>query len=158
MMSENVSAVWKAMRRGYENVGGTWKSIIAAYENVGGVWKLMAAFGDITTSLASGGNTFSCDCAVQSDGQYYIGDFAGGAAYQAWVTPQNSTYAALYQVKVDVTSGSLDLGTTGTWLDCSTTRSWVKTTVGTVVMTFSFREKGSTVVVRTIAGVSMTVS
>lgn len=69
-----------------------------------------------------------------------------------WVTPTNSTTAAAYQVKVDATAGTFSLGTTGTWIDCSTGPGWSKAVTGSVTFTISFREKATTLVRATIAG------
>lgn len=79
-----------------------------------------------------------CDYTVKNDGSIE----SLGVGNGTWLSPANSAIAALYQVKVDATSGAFDSGTTGTWLDCSTSRSWLKSG-GTVTFTISFREKAT---------------
>lgn len=118
----------------------------------------MGAPGVITSSLPNGSNVGSCDYQFDNDGNGHTGDGAGGALALTWVAPQTTTVAAFYQVKVDVTSGSFTLGTTGSYLDLSSTRSWAKIVAGTVVFTATFREKATGIVRRTITGITVVVS
>lgn len=94
-----------------------------------------SAIGVINPAIAGTGPS-PASFIVNNDGTLYAGA-------EDWVTPATVGIAALYQVKVDPTSGSFSGGdVTGTWLDCSSTRQW-DIASGTVVFTVSFREKAS---------------
>lgn len=82
-----------------------------------------------------------CDISIKNNG----GIDSLAASLGAWVVPSAAGVAANYEVKVDPTAGAFSSGTTGTWLDCATTRVWMKS-AGTVTYTISFREKGSLIV------------
>ncbi len=81
-----------------------------------------------------------------------------GVGNAAWVTPATSAVAAGFQVKLDITGGSLNTGTTGTFLDCSTTRSWTKTSVGVCTFTLTWREKATGIVRKTQTGLTIEVT
>ena len=114
--------------------------------------------GIITSSLPAGSNTGSCDYQFDNNGNGHTGDGGGGALSLGWVTPQSTTVAAYYEVKVDVTAGSFTTGTTGSYLDLAVTRGWAKTVPGTVTFTVTFREKATAIVRRVITSVSIVVS
>jgi hypothetical protein len=78
-----------------------------------------------------------------------------GAAGGNWIEPASATVAAYYQVKVDVTSGTLTSGTTGTWIDCSTGPQWTEDSGGATI-TMSFREKASQTVRKVQTGITLT--
>lgn len=107
--------------------------------------------GVITTTINNGTNTSPATFEIGSAGQYVN----GSGASADWVTPATSGNAALYQVKVDATVGGFDTGTTGTFLDCSSPRTYTKS-AGTVTFTVTFREKATQVVRSTITGVTLT--
>jgi hypothetical protein len=91
---------------------------------------------------------------LQSDGDLVTTEDGVVDGSADWVLPANTTVAALWEVKVDPTSGSLN-GTTGTWLALSSTRSWSKTSgTGACTYTISFRSGG--VVWKTQSGVTIT--
>lgn len=98
--------------------------------------------GEINDTLPSGGATdTTASFGIGSDGTTTI----SGQSSVDWVTP--TSVASQYQVKVDPTSGTFDSGTTGTWIDCSTSPGWTVLDPGgldvaTVVFTISFRPKG----------------
>lgn len=96
--------------------------------------------GVLADDLPSGGNATADGIEVQNDGEYIYGDGVGGTAVQDWVTPSTTAVAAAYECRVDVTSGSFTSGTTGTWLACSTTRTWSKVGAGEVQFNLSFRQ------------------
>lgn len=106
--------------------------------------------GTLTTTLSSVSGASPCDYSVDNDGNIK----SLGLTIEAWITPTTAEIAAFYQVKVDVTAGAFDSGTTGTWLDCSSDNSWLKSS-GTVTFTISFREKYSGLVRKTQAGVTL---
>lgn len=95
-------------------------------------------FTDCPDAIIVGTATLS----LLNDGTYTASGDAGGN----WVTPAVAAVAALYQVKVDVTSGALTSGTTGSWLDLSITRSWACTTGEAAGVTLSIREKATGIV------------
>lgn len=98
--------------------------------------------GQINGSLPNGGATdTTASFGINSDGTTTI----SGQSSVDWVTP--TTVAGQYQVRVDPTSGTFDSGTTGTWLDCSTSPSWTVLDPGglqveTVVFDIAFRPTG----------------
>ena len=92
---------------------------------------------------------------INADGTYTISDGAGTDEGD-WVTPATEAIAALYQVKIDVTSGSFDTGTTGSFVDCSTGPAW--SCSATVVFDVAWREKATGVVRLTQAGRTIVVT
>ena len=90
---------------------------------------------------------------LNNDGSLTVSGSSGN-----WVTPATAGVAALYQVKVDVTLGSFSTGTTGSYLDLSTTRTWTIVSAGdpeSVTFTVTIREKATGIVRRTQAGVTL---
>lgn len=106
--------------------------------------------GTITTTITSGSDTSPATFEVGSSGNY-----VNGAAVGDWVTPATSANAAFYQVKVDPTTGSFSSGTTGTFLDCSTPRTYTKSS-GAVTFTVTFREKATQIVRSIITDITLT--
>lgn len=89
-----------------------------------------------------------------NDGTYSV----SGQSISYWVTPASAPVAALYQVKTDVTAGSFDTDpSSGAYLDLSTTRTWEKTSPGTVTFTVTIREKATGQVRSVQTGKSITV-
>lgn len=88
-----------------------------------------------------------------NDGTYT----ATGLSSGNWVTPATSAVAAFYQVKVDVTSGSVNVGSSATdsWLDLSTTRAWGVDEGGLVEITISIREKATGIVRSVQTGITI---
>ena len=110
--------------------------------------------GVIMSASPDGVGTATATYQLKNDGTYAISPSETGN----WVTPASSTIAAYYQVKVDVTLNSFSTGTTATWLDLSTTRTWTLDSAGdleTVTFDVSFREKASGIVRRVITGVTL---
>lgn len=107
--------------------------------------------GVITTTISNGSGASPATFEIGSAGQYVN----GGGASADWVTPATSGNAAHYQVKVDPTAGAFDTGTTGTFLDCSSPRTYTKS-AGVVTFTVTFREKATQFVRRTITGITLT--
>ncbi len=85
---------------------------------------------------------------VNNDGTFSGSGSLGGN----WVVPTTAAIAALYQIRVDATSGSFSSGTTGTWLDLGTTRSWSRNSGSSVTFTLSIRELATQQVRITLAG------
>src|SRR3990167_2007421 len=109
--------------------------------------------GVINAALPNGSVAGSATATWQlnNDGSLTVSGSSGN-----WVTPATAGVAALYQVKVDVTLGSFSTGTTGSYLDLSTTRTWTIVSAGdpeSVTFTVTIREKATGIVRRTQAGV-----
>ena len=114
----------------------------------------LRAPGVIQTSIGSGSAASNCTLVLKNDGAYTMSGAGGGA----WVAPAVAAVAQHYQVKVDMVSGTLSSGTTGTWIDCDSAdsnRTWVENS-GSCVITLTYREK-ATGLVRGTQDVAMTV-
>jgi hypothetical protein len=113
------------------------------------------AIGVIQTIPTLSSGTGDTELQLQNDGDIsVVQDGVTDSTTYDWVAPANTTVAALWEVKVDPTSGSMN-GTTGSWLSLGTTRSWSKTSgTGTCTYTISFRSGG--VVWKTQSGVTIT--
>jgi hypothetical protein len=125
---------------------------------VSGILQAMAACvggvpGVINGALPSGTTETEATFFLENNGAYDIVGATGN-----WVTPATSVVAAFYQVRVDVTAGGFATGTTGTWLDMSSNRTWVcqDGVAASATFTISFREKATTVVRSTQAGIVLT--
>jgi hypothetical protein len=113
----------------------------------------MAGVPGIIQGIASGAGASPQSATVGNTGGVSVGATAG-----SWVLPANAGVAALYQVKVDVTGGSFTSGdATGSYLDCSSTRTWTRTGAGTVTFNVTFREKASGLVRGGTTGATLTV-
>ena len=112
--------------------------------------------GIINGALPAGGAFAStATWRLNNDGTYTI----SGQSDANWVTPAASVIAAQYQVKVDVTLASFSTGTTGTWLDLSSTQTWTIDSAGdpeSVTFDVSFREKATGIVRSTQTGLTLT--
>lgn len=105
--------------------------------------------GAITVGSFDASDPAGCALQLNNDGTFALTGTPGGA----WVAPASAAVAAFYQVKVDPTSGSFSGGSaTGTWLDLSTTRGWVRSAGDQVTFTISFREKATGLVRATLTG------
>src|SRR5262245_12007188 len=84
-----------------------------------------------------------CSLTLVSDGTYSLTPSGSGN----WVLPATSAVAAFYQVRVTVLSGALTSGTTGTWLDLTSSRSWSETVSQSDIL-LEIREKATGIVRR----------
>jgi hypothetical protein len=115
--------------------------------------------GTFPATLPASANALSSEYQVQNDGDLLYGNGAGGAGTTDWITPSDATTAAFYQVKTEVTSGSFSTDpSAGSYLDCSSTRTWIKSVAGTVIFNMTFREKASGAVRKVYTGMSITVT
>lgn len=111
------------------------------------------ALQDLRSASSGSGD---CELQLQNDGDVAYTEDGVVDSGDDWILPANTTIAAFYEVKVDVTAGSMSAGTTGSWLALSTTRSWSKGAgTGTVTFTISFREAASGAVVKTQTGLTL---
>jgi hypothetical protein len=112
------------------------------------------AVGAINPALPGAGQAIGANWALLNNGTYN----ADGGGTGNWVNPATSAIAALYQVKSDVTGGTFTIDpSAGTYVDMSSTRTWVKTGSGVVTFTISFRIKQNGTVVGSQAGITITV-
>ena len=111
--------------------------------------------GVLPASFPSSSNPTSCSFEIESDSDHIYGDGAGGAITEQWVSP--ASVAPLYEVRVDVNSGSFTSGTVGSWLSCAVDNTWSKTGAGVVIFDVSFRQANGPTL-KTYSGVTMTVS
>lgn len=91
---------------------------------------------------------------LQNDGSYSVSN-GGGVVTGDWVSPSEAAVAALYEVKVDATSGTFDSGATGSFLSLGTTRSWTKNS-GSVTFNATYREIGTGIIRRADTGLTLT--
>lgn len=122
-----------------------------------GVLNMLLASGSppgiVNGGLPNGGALGTATFQLNNDGSATI----SGSGAVNWVTPANASVAALYEVKVDVTGGAFASGTTGTWLDMATTRTWTDAAGGSgVTFTVSFRDKATSTIRSTQAGITLT--
>lgn len=95
-----------------------------------------------TPGWPSGTDPGGVTLSVANNGGYSVS--GGSPASGTWVTPAVAEVIAYYQIKVDATSGSFSSGTTGTWLDLTSTRTWTRDAGADVEFTLSIREKATT--------------
>lgn len=108
--------------------------VLNALLGIGGV------AGIINQSLPSGTNTGSTSVQFSNAGVYTY-----DVGTVNWVTPANSTIAAQYQLQVNVVAGGAT-GTMDTWLDLSTSRSYITATLGNNTLRVRIREKATGIV------------
>lgn len=129
-LSINVAGTWKDPTEVKVNVAGTWRTIDTIQINVAGTWKTV--YSGATLSLAVIGDTvsnfnfnapISSSVSLTSAGDINITDLVRSGDQGDWVTPTSAAGSA-YECRMVVNSGSVDSGTTGTWLNLGTTRTW----------------------------------
>ena len=110
--------------------------------------------GVINGSLPNESHALAAGIQLTNDGTYsYVSGLSGN-----WVSPASTTVAAYYQVKSVITSGSLTTDpSAGSYIDCSTTRTWAQTGSGGATLTLTFREKASGIVRHVQTGLSISV-
>lgn len=124
------SGVWKGIDKVHVGVGGAWKRVNSAWIGVGGAWKKLydavvaqltnrsPTFGSISPSDARVGYRINADGTV--DGSE-ASTLTWSLDYGTWLTAGT---AGQFDVRATLNSGSLTAGTTGTWMSCSSTRTW----------------------------------
>ena len=85
----------------------------------GGGGGVVTLSGGMVASFGSG--TRFATVRVSNDGKVYTGDQAFFTFYEAWLVSGNP---GNFDIRCTVLTGSLYSGTTGSWLDLSTTREW----------------------------------
>lgn len=103
----------------------------------------------------AGASQASAVYGLSSDGYVYQGTYTTTQSFsqvEAWITP--TTSAVNYEVYVTVTSGSLDFGTTGSWVSLSSGTSYWRRTVGSnqfasTTLNVQIRKQGTVTVLDT---------
>lgn len=138
-------------------VAGAWVAVREAYVKVAGAW--VQFFANLVFALAGiayYGTRVGASCTVQylltSAGvELYIDENSVSHTIGNWVTPTSA--AAGYECRMTVTSGTFSVGTVGSWLALTSTRTWAKTQsivgVGQVVGTIEIRDAATLAVVAT---------
>lgn len=111
-----------------------------------------AAFTNFNDGDSSEGGSAGMTYSIVSDGNVTYDKLnAGGATYEQWLTP--AIGADQYEVFATLNTGTLTSGTTGSWLNLGTTRSWnvSRDTVGGrfANMTMDVRRVGTSTVLDT---------
>jgi hypothetical protein len=120
--------------------------ILGILMGVGGAVGVISGFASHANAAGAAGLTLQNDAV----------SLMSGASNGTWVTPATAGVAAQWEVYATVTAGSIDSGTTGSWLSLGTSRAWSKTSVGTATLTFQWRQAG--VLRATQTGVNITVT
>lgn len=121
-LSINNSGDWEDIEEVYVNDSGTWRFIDEIYVNNSGTWvlvfeslgELVTFSGDTRTATGSAA-TFG----LANTGERTTTDSETGTKY--WINPQVGMNK--YSVRCTSTQ-TLDGGTTGSWLNLGTTRTW----------------------------------
>lgn len=151
-----VAGVWETINDPQVKVSGVWKDVQTAYVKVSGVWKEIynRVVVAITNQTLIFGSISPTDAYVRyqldSDGKVY--KFEGTTAgtpttfIENWVDPNSA--AGDYECFATLNSGSLQTGTTGSWLALTSDRMWGVAVTGlgtqTADLTIAIREVGTT--------------
>lgn len=131
-MHVKVSGAWKGVNKIYVKVSGSWKEVTNAYIRVSGVWKkfwdaassvVVSIPGTFNASDSQTGTTATAEVAFNSDGTAYNGPNQL-SPLGTWATPTGAGVGDDFWIRATVTSGALSSGTTGSWLQLSSNRSW----------------------------------
>jgi hypothetical protein len=150
-----VSGVWKTIDDPQVKVSGVWKDVQNAYVKVSGVWKeiysrVVVAITNQTVSTLESGSAAYARYQLDSDGKVYkfTGTTAGTPTtfIEDWVDPNSE--ASNYECFATLNSGSLQTGTTGSWLALTSDRMWGVADTGSgsqsAFLTIQIRETGTT--------------
>lgn len=130
-----VGGAWKALNGIHVKVGGAWKAVNKGYVKVGGVWKEFFSSG-VTLSLTTlsanvsygSGSSGTAGIRVLNNGNVEelsaIGWFAQNATTEWADVDGVAGTGDDYEVRMTVSTGSVDTGTTGAWLALTSDRSW----------------------------------
>lgn len=169
-MHERVSGVWKEITQPAERVSGVWKDFTEGWVNVSGTWKQF--YSSVAISLPPVTETIiaapsAAGVRVNRNGSYQSGTGTGGTtvtygdvAATAWVDPDGSTVGDAYHCRLVVSSGSLSVGTAGTWLALTSDRLFEVNTAtgdGFVGATMQISSDGGSTILET-GSVNLTAS
>lgn len=118
-----VSGVYKNVPDLWAGVGTVWKKVNEVWVGVGGVWK--STYAAVTVAL-SGIEPYDSQLSPADASATYALTSTGleTATNQTDSTWLLSGVASDYDCRATVVSGTLTSGTTGTWMNLGTTRSW----------------------------------
>lgn len=150
-----VSGVWETVDDPQVKISGVWQDVQNAYVKVAGVWEQV--YSRVVVSISNQSllkNSLSPTDAytryqLDSDGKVYKleGTTASTPStfVEDWVVPNGD--ASNYECFATLDSGSLQTGTTGTWLALTSDRMWgvAVTGLGTqsATLTIAIREVGT---------------
>ncbi len=124
----NVSNVWKTVAAAYTRVSGSWESHNIDV-NVGAATP-KAVHRDVVVSISNANvsdiqfsSLATAEYSLENDGDIIEGISTGPTDTGDWITPTSAAGSG-YEVRATLDSGSLDSGTTGSWLSLGTTRTW----------------------------------
>jgi len=118
---------WKEVTGPQVRDGGVWKPVLEGHVRDGGVWKKF--FGGLTATLFSFSathyvidpNTATAGVRMNTSG---IQERLINVTYTNMGSWRGSGTSADFEVRCTLDSGTLDSGTTGTWLSMSSSREW----------------------------------
>lgn len=150
-----VAGVWKAIDDPQVKISGAWTDVQNVYVKVSGVWeqiyqRIVVSITNQLISQSSFGSDAYARYQLDSDGKVY--KFEGTTAgtpttfIENWVTPNSA--ASNYECFATLNSGSLETGTTGSWLALTSDRMWGVADTGggaqAASLTIKIREVGTT--------------
>ena len=80
------------------------------------------------TNTAADPGTAVATYALNNNGS--ITFVTGGTQTTEWMLPNIAAYAARYEARATITGGTLTSGTTGSWINLGTTRTWARDRTG----------------------------
>ena len=158
-----VSGTWRNITDIYTRVSGSWRSVAVGYVRVSGNWQIF--FYNPTIDLGGGLSNFSSNTSgtvnsgfrFNTNGTYDAYNPTGTTLNTAgnWADPAVGDVGDDYEIRVTATSGSLDTGTTGTWLGLNLNRTFAisQSTPGskTFTGTLSIRRASDGTVMETVS-------
>jgi len=119
-----VSGTWRNITDIYARVSGSWRNVAVGYVRVSGNWQVFfynptidlgTSLSNISLNLSG---TANAGFRFNRDGTYDAYNPSGTTLIYAgnWANPAIGNVGDDYEIMITPTSGSLDTGTTGTWL------------------------------------------
>lgn len=131
------SGAHKSMTAGAVGAGGVWKTIQAIWVGAGGVWKqaYSAVVLTLTTATAENNRTSGAASAVYQirvDRFIYTSALSGATIVQQEQWCPSTATPTDYEVMATVTAGTLNSGTTGSYIAITGTHAWsvTRSTIG----------------------------
>lgn len=99
------------------------------------------------TGVADGGVGGGAGYELQNDGDIIESTSSGGSIdVGEWIVPKAAAGIGIFSVRATLNSGSLDSGTTGSWLALSTPRTWTVGAGGAANLTLDLSADGGSTV------------
>lgn len=83
---------------------------------------------------------------LNSDGDIRAINSGGNTDIGDWITPKGESIQGIFSARATLNSGSLDIGTTGSWLALTTSREWSTGAGNTANLTIELSPDGGTTV------------